>query len=363
GRVGAVDLTLRNDPQGIAQLDVRAQLVNPKGTVKGVVVYAAPLAAGAGLKPRSDGSWPALPNSSPVDLKVDPASSIASGRIAVSLSGQGPESRKILLQTAYRDFRDQLVYGKPREVDLPPKAGRILPPGALQRLVNVLKRRSLTKLGALSDPDKDCKLNKDDQTLKVAIDLPGKLHTLAPEITGKNKKPLHNAPMMLADIEGDFLAIVEVTGEIRPGPSPPKDPRGRRLPFTVQSAGLLLYQDKDNFMRLERAGSVLKDLTAVHRLIIEIVRDGKQARTPIYLNVPDSNATLFLVRHQGRVRCLYSPDNSRTIYVFKELALDFPNKVKVGLTAANVSTKPFTATFENFALIDDSAKIQQFDFH
>lgn len=107
----------------------------------------------------------------------------------------------------------------------------------------------------------------------------------------------------------------------------------------------------------------MSDLTAIHRLIIEIVKDGKQARRPIYLNVPEANATLFLVRHKGRIRCLYSPDRGKTVYVFKELELDFPDKVKVGLTAANVLSKPFTATFENFALIDDSAKIAQFDLH
>lgn len=363
GRVGAVDLTLQNDPQGTAELSVRAQLVNPKGTVKGVVVHAAPLSAGDGLRPKPDGSWPALPNTNPVELNLDAGSGTASGRVDVALNGQGADARKILIQTAYRDFRGQLIYGKPHEVDLPSKPGRILAAGALQRVVNALKKRSVAKLGVLGDPDKDCKLSKDDNALKISIEVPGKLHTLAPEIAAKNKQPLHNAPMALADIEGDFLAVVEVTGEIRPGASPPKDPRGRKLPFTVQSAGLLLYQDKDNFMRLERAAGVMSDLTAVHRLIIEVVRDGKQARRPIYLDVPESNATLFLIRRKGRVRCLYSPDDGKTVYVFKELELDFPNKVKVGLTAANVSTKAFTATFQNFALIDDSAKIEQFDAH
>jgi S1-C subfamily serine protease len=363
GRVGALDLSLQNSPQGTADLSVRAQLVNPKGTLKGVVVHAAPLSAGAGLRPNPDGSWPPLPNTTPVELHLDANSPTASGRVQLSLSGQGPESRKVLIQTAHRDFRDQLVYGKPREVELPEKPGRILPPGAFQRVINVLKRRSLAKLGDLVDPDKDCKLSKDDKTMRVSIDVPAKLHTLAPEIATKKNSPLHNAPMALTEIEGDFLAIVEVVGDIRPGSSPPSDPRGRRLPFTVQSAGLLLYQDKNNFMRLERAGSVQRDLSAVHRLIIEVVRDGKQARPPIYLDVPESSATLFLVRHKGRVRCLYSPNNAKTIYVFQELELDFPNKVKIGLTAANVSTKPFTASFANFALIDDAGKIEAFDFH
>ena len=132
GRVGAVDLTLQNAPQGTADLTVKAQLVNPKGTLRGVVVHAAPLGAGAGLKPNPDGSWPVLPNSTQSELQFD-QNSTATGRVQVQLSGQGPESRKVLIQTAHRDFRDQLVYGKPREVELPEKPGRILPPGAFER--------------------------------------------------------------------------------------------------------------------------------------------------------------------------------------------------------------------------------------
>ena len=32
------------------------------------------------------------------------------------------------------------------------------------------------------------------------------------------------------------------------------------------------------------------------------------------------------------------------------IELDLPKKVKVGLSASNISAKPFTAKFENFAL-------------
>ena len=63
--------------------------------------------------------------------------------------------------------------------------------------------------------------------------------------------------MTLTDVEGDFAAMVEVTGDINPGSATPKDRQGHDIPFTVQSAGLILYQDKNNFFRLERAGSIL----------------------------------------------------------------------------------------------------------
>ena len=42
---------------------------------------------------------------------------------------------------------------------------------------------------------------------------------------------------------------------------------------------------------------------------------------------------------------------------FHEFELDLPTKVNVGLTAANISAKPFGATFDNFALINDATMI------
>ena len=46
-----------------------------------------------------------------------------------------------------------------------------------------------------------------------------------------------------------------------PAQALPKDRKGKDLPLTFQSGGLILYQDKNNFLRLERAGSVIIDQT------------------------------------------------------------------------------------------------------
>ena len=42
---------------------------------------------------------------------------------------------------------------------------------------------------------------------------------------------------------------------------------------------------------------------------------------------------------------------------FHEFALDLPSKIKVGLTAGNISAKPFSATFDTFAVINDVTMI------
>ncbi len=41
----------------------------------------------------------------------------------------------------------------------------------------------------------------------------------------------------------------------------------------------------------------------------------------------------------------------------KAVELDLPSKVKIGLSASNISAKPFTATFENFALISSETQM------
>ncbi len=141
----------------------------------------------------------------------------------------------------------------------------------------------MAKLGALVDPDKECKLVKNEQTHKVEITMPEKLFTLSPLLKRKGQ-PLHNAPMSLTDVEGDFLISVQVTGNMNPGTVPAKDPLGRTLPFTFQGAGLIVYQDKSNFFRLERAcqseGRVL-----VRELLVEVIRSG-QVTDHYYIALP-----------------------------------------------------------------------------
>ena len=81
--------------------------------------------------------------------------------------------------------------------------------------------------------------------------------------------------MSLIDVEGDFAVLVEVTGEINAGATLPKDRQGNTIPFTFQAAGLILYQDKDNFVRLERsAGVAVASLQPIHKVLFEVVKDG-----------------------------------------------------------------------------------------
>ncbi len=361
GRVGGLLLTLEASPQGTANLRVRAILVDPKVQVAGVVIHAAPLSAVGKLSPNADGSWPALPNTRPTELQRNPRAPEAIGRVQVALSGSGAAGRKVLIQAAYRDMRGRLTYTRPKEVFLPDTPGPIRDAGSLGKIANRVMAKSLALLGPLVDPSKDCRLDKDDRSLKVHIDIPGKVHTLGPDYEIRKNVPIHNAPMTLTDVEGDFLAQVEVTGELNPGLKLPNERLARGLGFTFQSGGLLLYQDKNNFIRLERAGSIVTNrATMLHRLVVEVVRDGKWAINPIWLDIPEGDTRLILSRRKGRIRCMFGPAGTDSIYRFRDFAsLNFPSKVKVGLTASNISAQPFTANFTGFALLGDGTQIDR----
>src|SRR5208282_457489 len=116
----------------------------------------------------------------------------------------------------------------------------------------------------------------------------------------------------------------------------PHDPRGRdrrHARITFQGAGLLLYQDKDNFVRLERACTAV-GASMVRELLVEVVRGGREIDYH-YVALPgDARAPLdlFLVRRNGRVTCMFS-HNGRSLVAFREFALDYPAKIKIGLTA------------------------------
>jgi hypothetical protein len=257
-------------------------------------------------------------------------------------------------------MRGRLIYARPKEVFLPEHPGQIRDAGSMKRIATQVMAKSLALLGALVDPSKDCRLDKDEKSFKVRIDIPGKLHTISPAYVVRKNTPVHNSPMALADGDGDFLAQVSVTGEISPGDKLPGDRAARNVPFTFQSAGLVLYQDKNNFLRLERAASIIINrLTPVHRLLVEVVRDGQQAIEPIYLDIPEGDTKLIMIRRKGRIRCLFVPAGSGSLGTLHEMSLGFPSKIKVGLVASNISAQPFSANFQGFTVISDATQIDQ----
>jgi S1-C subfamily serine protease len=348
GRVGALELAAQAVQAGSADLRVKAAMADPLNRVRSVSLHVAP--AGPGTSPVAAATPSLLPGALSVPLAVDPATRTASGQVRAALARGG---RRILVQVSYVDSQGRTVVTAPVPYEVPTSPGRLAAVGDRARRLASFRKKSLGRLGPLTDPDKDCKEARTDKG--ITIDIPGKLHTLSPQLRDKKNRPVANAPTVLAPIDGDFLAHVRIAGEIRPGSEPCQGPSGRRIPFAIQGAGLLLWQDKDNFLRLERSCGTTGGLTLVNRLIVEVCKDGREAGQ-IYLDVPAGPLQVMLLRKDGHLRCLFSSDAKEGWTVFKELAVDFPSKVSVGLSAFNTAKKPFSARFEDFVLLDDSSK-------
>ena len=364
GRVGAMDLIIRKSNTPTPDLQVKAQLVDPNRRIMAVKLLVAAGQAAGTLSPGVDGHWPPLPGAVPINLTMDKA--VARGQVQVSLNQTGPDARRIVIQTSHVDATGKTVHSPPRSWLLPERDGHISDGGKLEELRRRLQRKSLAKLGPLvEDPDtkkaKECELTKDARNHLITISVPAnQAFSLSPKVFNKQSKPVHNAPRTLAVIDGDFVAFVEVSGDLNSGLDPIKDPRGRNLRICHQSAGLLLYHDKDNFMRLERACRT-DGAMQIRELLVEVVRHGKEFAY-YYIPLPgDPRAPmiLFVVRTGDRIKCLFSFDDGRSLGVFRDFTLDYPTKLKIGLCASNLSKKPLTAKFESFVLVDDKSTLAE----
>ncbi len=89
--------------------------------------------------------------------------------------------------------------------------------------------------GRAVDPDGDCAITTTDGG--VAIKVPGTAHDFAAELERQN------APRVLSEVKGDFIAEVKVSGAFRPGAT--SSIPGRR-PY--HGAGLLVINGKENYI-------------------------------------------------------------------------------------------------------------------
>jgi len=190
-------------------------------------------------------------------------------------------------------------------------------------------------IGSWLDPNGDCRFRMEGDEL--IVDVPGKVHLLSPDLR------ITNAPRILGDVDGDFSATVRIPGRILPGTKPLKD-----FPFTFQGAGLLVWQDDRNYLRLERGALNANDRPLVHQVLLETCRDGKPGR-PVYFEVREKPLILRVERKANEINCSYSPDGKTWIQV-KNAVNPFASKVQVGISASNASPKPFAARFEGFTL-------------
>jgi serine/threonine protein kinase/regulation of enolase protein 1 (concanavalin A-like superfamily) len=187
------------------------------------------------------------------------------------------------------------------------------------------------------DPDANCKLaiglGQDTATIQV----PGTAHLLSAELGRMN------APRVLREVRGDFEARVRVAGVTSPSS------RSTMAPYPpYHGAGLLIWQDPQNYVRLEIATEIRQRRT-YHYANYEYRKDGRLASS-VGQKIEGEATFVRLERVGGVIQAAIGPDG--TVWTpLPPLDVALSDPVKVGLTAISTSSKPLVATFQEFRLV------------
>jgi regulation of enolase protein 1 (concanavalin A-like superfamily) len=188
--------------------------------------------------------------------------------------------------------------------------------------------------GLAIDPDNDCKITPKGKSL--AFRIPGKLHDLY-----FDGGPT-NAPRVMREVEGDFVATVRVKGEFKPGPD---STNPRSIPF--HGAGFLLWSDSDNNVRIERI-AMLRGKQYATGVLFEEREGGYSGATHTELFKP-GDCHLRIERTGSKIVASMSYDG-KAWKSLKPVDALWPAKIKVGLTAITTSSQPFEVSFDSFEL-------------
>ena len=108
-------------------------------------------------------------------------------------------------------------------------------------------------------------------------------------------------------------------------------------------AGLLIWQDQDNYVRLEIAADIQHGKARPY-VNFEHRKDGALAASSGIDNTDGSNH-LRLKRRGAEIYASFGPDGVRWTS-FSPVTAHLKDRLSVGVAAINSSTKPFTAEFE-----------------
>jgi S1-C subfamily serine protease/regulation of enolase protein 1 (concanavalin A-like superfamily) len=347
GRIGRVSMALRSETNGMADIQVEAKLIDPLNRIRDVeLLYAPSRALQAGMNPGADGSWPPLAGATRVNLSLSGPTAFG----VIHADVRSLPGRRLMVQTAYQDGAGRTLYTHPEPFTVPARPSTLAAVGTPR--VNgpgAALKPSFAGLGPLIDPGKNCKIDRTES--KLTIDIPAGVHLLSDELEVKN------SPMTLSEVNGDFVAQVKIAGALLPGVEPARL-KGKNLPFTFQSGGLLLWQDKNNFLRLERSAKATRNrVTLQTEVLVEICKNGKPAGH-VYAPVPAGPLNVRIARLDGNIYCMFGPDGKQWISL-KSLAVNFPDKLQIGLSASNAAKEPLSARFEDFVLITDKKALDE----
>lgn len=183
--------------------------------------------------------------------------------------------------------------------------------------------------GEIIDPDGDCRVAEDQGD--VAITVPKTRH----DLTYADKNAKLNAPRVLQSVEGDFK--LEVTVRAFPLPGDAASSGGQ---YSFVSAGLLVWQDEKNFIRLERAAVGNSDAPFVW---IEQFTEGQSAFQTLK-PLGNKETSLRVVRTGNQFAFLYKEDGEGNDWIeIRSGAIELPAKLNVGVAAVNTTARELPA--------------------
>jgi regulation of enolase protein 1 (concanavalin A-like superfamily) len=199
--------------------------------------------------------------------------------------------------------------------------------------------RDLSGWGRVYDPSRDSEIALDRELDRLKITVPGTPHVLSAEDPGL---PM-NAPRVAHWVRGDFTAEVRVLGRLEPG----KFKTTYYNPY--HGAGLIIWQDSSNYLRLERAVGYIKGRPLPY-LNFELREDGQLAMSH-GIKIEDRPLFLKLLRQGHAFSALTSRDGRRWVYR-DGVEATLNERVEVGVVAVNSSARAFSAELEQFIVND-----------
>jgi regulation of enolase protein 1 (concanavalin A-like superfamily) len=189
--------------------------------------------------------------------------------------------------------------------------------------------------GSAIDPDGDCQIDVKDKVLSITV--PGTLHDLNADIDK------YNAPRVLREVTGDFMMQVKIVGEFKPGST---STNSKSFPYN--GAGLFVWRDSDNFIRLER-GAIIGRGGKPGTFATFEEREG--GSTGAQHNGPLTPGTAYLqMARRGKTIYGAVSKDGKNWTALRPIDTVWPAKLKVGVNAINSGNEAFVVRFEDFKL-------------
>jgi regulation of enolase protein 1 (concanavalin A-like superfamily) len=198
--------------------------------------------------------------------------------------------------------------------------------------------------GRVVDPWRDCTFSLDRENDRLRIHVPGTAHVLSAEVA---ELPM-NAPRVLRRVRGDFTATVHVMGRFEPG-------RYRTTPYDpYHGAGLIIWQDRSNYLRIERAVGYIKGRNQPY--INYELREGGRLTVTEGISIAGHPLFLKIQRRGGAFTGGYSQDGRRWTGLDR-IDTTFADRVDIGAVAINSSKEPLSAELEMLNIEDPQGSI------